>query len=100
MVNSIRFNSVYYDLEQGWQSVTFLVRIRDFRIPDFLVKIDTDSRIPDSDYGFFKKTVKDAEISKKSLAARKQSCFIAYELNTLQFKTLQTNESFFLLYKL
>ena len=70
-------------LKQGWQSVTFLVRIRDFRIPDFLVKIDTDSRIPDSDYGFFKKTVKDAKISKKSSPARKQSCFIAYELNTL-----------------
>ena len=66
---------------QGWQSVTFLVRIRDFRIPDFLVKIDTDSRIPDSDSGFFKKTVKDAKISKKSSPARKQSCFIAYELN-------------------
>ena len=37
----------------------------------------------DSDYGFFKKTVKDAKISKKSSTARKQSCFIAYELNTL-----------------
>jgi hypothetical protein len=51
-------------LYQGWQSVTFLVRIRDFRIPDFLVKIDTDSRIPDSDSGFLKKNSKDHIISK------------------------------------